>query len=422
MSNQNQNRELEITDDEFIARFAALSSEQTGANQVVISQGGLNSRNWALTAMVRIVTDKLIIENNFATNMRRIWAAHADTEISPIAKNVFLVQFQNKKDIQHVMRRGIWLYRSEAVIARRVSGPADMANTTVTEMEVCVQFHRIPPGILSHEGIMQLANRLGTPMSEVTEAFTGHTSYYKVKYMLPVDEPLTDTLKGINPMLGTFPVYLSYERIPKVCLFCAYIGHEHDTCLDKQRMERLMVDARYRNNPEMKKLTKPTLGPWINDPSLIPPIPQIEVHDTGSNSGHTEQNQDETEGPQNEYMHETVPNATTENRPTESTEPNRNSPTPCEHSLVIPNCNGPDLNQINPEMIFQSQPETPMLALAGMKRNSRNEGFQSLEYEDMARHISHSKPRTGMRGDTNNMQVRKKRIVEPSKNSSPPHI
>lgn len=63
-----------------------------------------------------------------------------------------------------------------------------------------------------------------------------------------------------------------------------------------------------------------------------------------------------------------------------------------------------------------------MLALAGMKRNSRNEGYQFLESEDMARHISHSKPRTGTRGDTNNMQVRKKRIVEPSKDSSPPHI
>lgn len=112
-------------------------------------------------------------------------------------------------------------------------------------------------------------------MSEVTEAFTGHTNYYKVKYMLPVDEALTDTLKAEHPILGTFPVYLSYERIPKVCLFCAYIGHEHDMCPDKQRMERLMVDPRYRNNPEMKKLAKPTLGPWINDPSLIPPIAQI---------------------------------------------------------------------------------------------------------------------------------------------------
>lgn len=157
MSNQNQNRELEITDDEFIARFAALSSGQTGANPVVISQSGLNSRNWTLTAMVRIVTDKQIIENSFATNMRRIWAAHPDTEISPLAKNVFLVQFQNKNDIQHVMRREIWLYRSEAVIARRVSGSADLANTTIAEMEVCIQFHRIPPGIPSHEGIMQLA-------------------------------------------------------------------------------------------------------------------------------------------------------------------------------------------------------------------------------------------------------------------------
>lgn len=87
---------------------------------------------------------------------------------------------------------------------------------------------------------------------------------------------MPDKLKGEHPVLGTFPVYLSYERIPKICLFCAHIGHEHETCPDKQRMERLKVDARYRDNPQMKNLTKPSLGLWVNDSGKLPP-PQTKL-------------------------------------------------------------------------------------------------------------------------------------------------
>lgn len=203
LSTQKQNKTMQGTDDEFIARFAALSSGQAGTSRVIISHEGISTRDWSLTAMVRVVTERQTIESNFDTNMRRIWGAHSETEIMPLAKNIFLVQFQNNKDLCNVMNRGIWLYRGDAVITRRVEGPADLENRTVEEMEVVVQFHRIPSEVLSYEGIMQLAEQLGSPMSEVTETFLGNMNFYKVKVKMSVENPLPDTLEAEIPELGT---------------------------------------------------------------------------------------------------------------------------------------------------------------------------------------------------------------------------
>lgn len=80
------------------------------------------------------------------------------------------MQFVLEEDLLAVMDRGILNYKTDAVALRRVYGPSQLDASHVTFMEVWTQLHRIPPEALSMEGVLMLAGKLGTPLSEVKES------------------------------------------------------------------------------------------------------------------------------------------------------------------------------------------------------------------------------------------------------------
>lgn len=88
-------------DDAFIAQFAALSSEEGNQTRIQLDQTAIDTRDWNLTAMVRVVTDKGVLDSFFAKTMRKAWQIQC--EIIPLSNSVFLVQFSTNADMQRVM-------------------------------------------------------------------------------------------------------------------------------------------------------------------------------------------------------------------------------------------------------------------------------------------------------------------------------
>lgn len=269
-SPQNSTMALDHTDEEFIKQFAALSSGQSSTQPLKLTHKEIENRNWNLTTMARVVSDRPTMDSNFASTMRRVWSVHPDTKITFLKKIVSLVQFVIKQDMEKVMQRGISTYRTEAVGLRRVSGPADLANQMVSQMEVWVQFHRISPATVSKEGLKQLSRKIGVPLSEVIEVPAGNNKFSKIKLPVNIDDKLLDTIEVEHPVMGVIKIYVSYERLNRICLFCAKVGHDHNSCPDKLRLERLRMDLRFQNRQNFDTLTKPKFGPWTKDPSLIP--------------------------------------------------------------------------------------------------------------------------------------------------------
>lgn len=436
------------SDDEFITKFAALSG-QDETQPLQLTQGELNTRDWSLTGVVRVVSDRNVIDGNFISTMRKAWGTQPETEISPLARNIYLVQFVSQKDMNHVMGRGIWLYRSDAVILQRVHGPSDLINPSVPNAEVWVQLHHILLETVSKEGILSLAGRIGPPLSEVTTVIQGNLKFYKVKILVSVDKKLVDRLKVEHPELGVLLIYLSYERLNRICRFCALIGHEHTNCPDKQRMERLRVDPRYRDKPEMKKLTKPRLGPWINDPTVLPSKDQTEQSQSlaqGMDSQSQPQNQTPHTHPQNPNNQQTY----NQNQTDQTTEAQSQyaEPSPVyffgDYATFQTNQNEPHPNQsIIPLQTRPRKPRTPHLnanrtqqqhinqnqnsilglpptAQIGYKRTCNYDEHQTVDGLDLSLDISYLQLMHAPSGDTHSSHARKKRTVEASRDSSPP--
>lgn len=268
---------MDLSDEQFLAQFAALSSDEGSSQAFHLPQSGVATREWGLCLLARIITDKTIIDHQFTGTMMKAWGVDPATDISILTRNVFLAQFTNRDDLERVLQRGIWTYRSDSVILKRVQGQNDLEDPKVEEAEVWTQWYRIPPAAVSQMGLSMLAQRIGTPLSDATEIFARGQKFYKIKMLINVDRPLQDHLDVLNPTIGNFTTYITYEKMPRICLFCGRIGHDQLGCVDKVRFERLKQDPRYKarleKQPQNKNKTR--IGPWINNQALIPLAKQL---------------------------------------------------------------------------------------------------------------------------------------------------
>lgn len=221
--------------------------------------------------MARIVTDKAVIDAHFTATMLRAWGVNPQTKIRVVDRNIYTIQFVTKDELERVLGRGIWTYKQDVVALKRIQGQADLGKPEVKQMELWCQWHRIPHESVTHEGLLMVAqSKVGVPLSDVEETFLGGQKFYRNNMLLPIDAALKDKVSITHPNIGTFNAYLVYERVNRICLFCAKIGHEHTSCADRVRMQRLRLDPRFKDRPEMEKMTQPRLGPWVNNPALMP--------------------------------------------------------------------------------------------------------------------------------------------------------
>jgi Domain of unknown function (DUF4283) len=165
--------------------------------------------------------------------------------------------------MDEVIDRGGWLYRSEVVVVKAIGGPCDLQQQLVTHMKVWVQLHGIPPGSLTSAGILSLIEKVGQPMSDIKEVFTNGVRFNKVRVSLDIVTDLKKKIVASHRDTGKFIVYLVYERVQKVYLFCTSVGHDQENCLDILRLVKLLNDEKYKEQPGMASILEPKIGPWV---------------------------------------------------------------------------------------------------------------------------------------------------------------
>jgi Domain of unknown function (DUF4283) len=195
--------------------------------------------------------------------MTRAWNLGPEGKITPLARNKYLVEFGAISELYAVIDRGVWSYRNEVVAPRQAQGPESLI--TVSDMEVWVQMHHVLAEAFTEQGLVMLAGKIGTPISEVREVFINGDKCYKIKVKCPIKDPLKDRLITQHPELGGITILLVYEKVQKVC-----VGHEMTSCVIRTRVSRLKMEGKYREQPGMEKILDPKLGPCITNAGMIP--------------------------------------------------------------------------------------------------------------------------------------------------------
>lgn len=118
---------MELTNEEFLQQFASLNSNQASDAPLQLGQSAFETRNWAKCALLRIVADRSPMLSQFSKIMVRAWEVHPQTTLTVVAKNLYLVHFNTEADLLKVINRGIWTYKNDMVILKRIYGPNDIA-------------------------------------------------------------------------------------------------------------------------------------------------------------------------------------------------------------------------------------------------------------------------------------------------------
>ena len=63
---------------------------------------------------------------------------------------------------------------------------------------------------------------------------------------------IKDKIRMTHSVLGEIMVYLVYEKLGRVCLFCGEMGHELNGCAARTRLARIKNQKEYANRSDLK--------------------------------------------------------------------------------------------------------------------------------------------------------------------------
>lgn len=257
--------------DEIATLFSSIVPTTTNSSRrIPLPQHITAARDWSLSCLARVITDRTVFDDNFTRMMMRDWQADPRTRISPIAKNTYLVDFATMKEMYEVLEKEPWFYSTDVVSMRKVHEPTQLRPDFVDHVSLWTQFHNVPPEMLSAEGIVYLAEKIGTPISEVRQAYHGGRLFMRVQIAFSTLKGLEDTLPLDHPTLGPITIHLVYERAARLCSFCGFVEHVISGCAKHNRVLQLSADPAYADRPELPLLREHRKGAWINCIALVP--------------------------------------------------------------------------------------------------------------------------------------------------------
>lgn len=80
-------------DEALIQRFVGLSTGESSGNKVVLPQVATTSTSWDLSLLLKVISDRSVLDGPFTFNMQQAWDVDSATIIRPISKNLFLAEF-----------------------------------------------------------------------------------------------------------------------------------------------------------------------------------------------------------------------------------------------------------------------------------------------------------------------------------------
>lgn len=281
-------------DEALIEKFIGLSTEDANATAIIVPQHAASSTNWDKCLLVRVLADRPVQEGPFIQTMIGVWNVDPSTTARQIARNCYLVEFEEVEDRVRVQNGGPWLFRGDLVASSQVKSQKDLNLMQVSHAAVWVQFHNLPVNSLTEEGLMIMAQEVGTPVSSPVHCSFNGRSFVKVKILLPLQAVIKDKVKLTHPLLGELIVLCVYERIGKVCVFCGSLGHEMVKCPDHTRVSAIVHDPANAGRYNAAEILKPKKGQWVTSLYMLPkPQEGQSCQGNKRSRGHTQTGQHE---------------------------------------------------------------------------------------------------------------------------------
>jgi hypothetical protein len=220
--------------------------------------------------------------------MQRAWRANFG-DITQVHQFVFKASFQSFNAMMWVFKRQPWLMGQNALLFEFADSNGDsfqreqqkslatgnQLKYTFKFIYVTVRVYGVPWKCRSLPLLADILRMIGTP-SELHELkdimIYSHQDYIWGVIKHDILAPVVDRIKLGSTNGSDNLVYVHYEKIGRICLFCGVMFHIAGNCFMRQRL----VTHRMKAKESAQEIPFQRYGQWIIDEKKIPAVRRVE--------------------------------------------------------------------------------------------------------------------------------------------------
>ncbi|XP_022843340.1 uncharacterized protein LOC111366887 [Olea europaea var. sylvestris] len=202
--------------------------------------------------------------------------------IRDISPNLFLAEFDEKRDKERVKHDGPWVFDKHLVLTRDVEGLEQIHHISFSEANFWVRIYDLV--IMAHN--WKMGEFIGRQLGKVIEVDIDKNEFARGEYLcirvcLDIYKPL---LRGKMISVGSYKSFwicFAYERLLNFCYLCGILGHSQKEC------------SRWQPSMEAYSTTDYAYGPYLRAGNLGDygrPIRDRQMNSTAENSLKSEPN------------------------------------------------------------------------------------------------------------------------------------
>ncbi|KAK1660417.1 hypothetical protein QYE76_048576 [Lolium multiflorum] len=187
-------------------------------------------------ALARVHTTNYFSLSTFEQHMRVAWSPAREINFQHIEGNLFTVQCSCLGDWLKVEKGGPWLFRQSIVCIEPYDGVSDPYLTDLNCFTTWVQIQKLQVGYRNNPLITNLIERKVGKVVEIQTDVQGAGNFVRVKVKLDVRKVLERFVSMSRE--GKREIFqLKYEKMPRFCGSCGFIGHSHLECGTGEHIE-----------------------------------------------------------------------------------------------------------------------------------------------------------------------------------------
>lgn len=162
--------------------------------------------------------------------------------IDQVTDNLFLAGFAQESAMLSVMRNQPWILRSQNLLLELYVPGRNRDDYGFQFMDASVRLYGIPRALRTEERVNEIIQQIGEPSDfhrMNPRTFNYDPYFLQTRIKLDVTKPAKDKVFLYIPEMGTMVVWIHYEKIKRICTYCAGYFHNSEHC--PVRLRRTMT-------------------------------------------------------------------------------------------------------------------------------------------------------------------------------------
>jgi hypothetical protein len=206
-----------------------LGIEEDEIDDLVFEETDIPKEGIKWMALAKVHTTNYFSPQSFEQHMRVAWSPAKEVKFTALEENLFTIQCFCLGDWLKVDKGGPWLFRQNAVIIVPYDGLTPTESVDLNSFDAWIQIHKLPIGYRDHVLIKNLVEKKVGKVQTVETVIPGVNNFVRVQVKIDVRKVLARFVTVVRGGQREF-FQLKYEKFPRFCGACGFLGHSHLEC------------------------------------------------------------------------------------------------------------------------------------------------------------------------------------------------